>query len=380
MATTFETSTTSPTVDPKLGEEGQLEERSVAAIAVCCVFLTVLGLASVIGNVVVLGTLRYAWDSVGAKPGNFLAFMLAVADLLNTLINLPVVLVGVVHGEWHTVELNMAHFFFLILLSGASNIILCVIAINRYAVVAKPNTNEKVGRRRARNLSFFAWGYALAAAVISIVTWAIAKETNNSSESKEQIYQQIPPLVSQIIGYALVVLAPMSTMTVTYVRLFRRVKMRVRAVGAKKCTLPNTVSQMASQSVVQDGPSIFGAVKPHNMILARPTKQPRRHADLRTAITLLILLGIFVLCWTPITVLSLVVSFGSLRHDDSSPIYLTVAVALVFVIPACNPFVYSMRNAHFRAAAVDFLSAAWRRTIVPCRHKRGQVDQVAVET
>ncbi|XP_038064319.1 D(1A) dopamine receptor-like [Patiria miniata] len=372
----------SATVDPDITSPRQTDpDTSPIMIVVFCVILAVLGLASVLGNVVVLGTLRHAWATVGAKPGNFLAFMLAVADLLNTLINLPMVVAGVFYGKWHVVDLSMAHFFFLILLSGASNMLLCVIAINRYAVVSKPNTSEKVGRRRAQNLSIYAWSHALAAAVISIIIWGVLEKTESVylNNDNRDLHQQIPPFASQIVSYTLVVAAPMATMTVTYMRLFRRVKMRIRAVGAKRCNLPNTVSQMASQSVVQDGPSVFGAVKPHNMILARPTKQNRRHADLRTAVTLLILLSIFVLCWTPIMVLSLVVSFGSLRDNNSSPIYLTVAAAVVFIIPACNPLVYSMRNAQFRAAACDFLCATGRWMTTPCRRKGRQSEEPVVD-
>ncbi len=111
---------------------------------------------------------------------------------------------------------------------------------------------------------------------------------------------------------------------------------------------------------------------------------PTRHADLRTAITLLILLGIFVLCWTPIVVLSLLVSF---QDVNDAPNYLTAAAAIVFVIPACNPLVYSMRNAQFRAAARDFLVTTRERLPSPCCRRgkqeasdtaRGEANQEVV--
>lgn len=239
------------------------------AVVVWCVLLVILAVISIVGNVVVLGTLWHAWTNVGAKPGNFLAFMLAVADLLNTVINLPMVIIGVNYSQWHgSTPLRMTHFFFLILLSGTSNMMLCVISINRYAVVAKPNTSEKVGRLRARNLALYASCHALGAAVVSIITWGVLDSTGSG-----QSHLNVPPYPSQVMSYVLVVGVPMVVMTVTYVRLFKRVKMRLRAVGAKKCTVACTESHMNSQSVVQDGPSVFGAVKSHNMILARPNKQ-----------------------------------------------------------------------------------------------------------
>ena len=243
---------------------------------VWCVVLVVLALVSLVGNVVVLGTLWHAWTSVGTKPGNFLAFMLAVADLLNTVVNMPLVIVGVNNRQWHDAKpLQMTHFFSLILLSGASNMMLCVISINRYAVVAKPNTGEKVGRLRARNLALYAWCHSLGAAVVSTIIWAVLDGTNAKYLGSVQPHRNAPPYPCQLVSYSSVVLVPMVIMTVTYARLFKRVKMRLRAVGAKRSnTGASTVSQMDDgQSIVQDGPSVFGAVKPHNMILARPNKQ-----------------------------------------------------------------------------------------------------------
>ncbi|XP_071797260.1 D(1B) dopamine receptor-like [Asterias amurensis] len=362
MNTTMDTLIVTPTMDP---------HGTPPAVVVWCVLLVILAVTSVIGNVLVLGTLWHAWTNVGTKPGNFLAFMLAVADLLNTLINLPLVIVGVINSQWalhDNTPLRMAHFFFLILLSGTSNMMLCVISINRYAVVAKPNTSEKVGRTRARNLTLYAWCHALGTAVVSIAIWGVMDSTGVGSS-----HHFVPPFPSQVVSYALAVGAPMAVMTVTYVRLFKRVKMRLRAVGAKKCNVACTESHMASQSVVQDAPSVFGAVKAHNMILARPNKHPTRHADLRTAVTLLILLGIFVLCWTPIVVLSLLVTFQDVADAHN---YLTAAAVIVFVIPACNPLVYSMRNAQFRAAARDFLVTARERLPSQCcrRAKQGTSD------
>ena len=94
--------------DGAAGEVGALE-------VTWCVLLGGLAVASVLGNLLVLLTLHRAWSDVGAKPGNLLALALAAADLLNTLVNLPIAVAGVARGEWlGSAPVRKVHYFFLV--------------------------------------------------------------------------------------------------------------------------------------------------------------------------------------------------------------------------------------------------------------------------
>ena len=77
--------------------------------------------------------------------------------------------------------------------------------------------------------------------------------------------------------------------------------------------------------------------------------------DLRIAITLLILLGVFILCWTPAIIL--VITNLAESEKMFHPIALLVVTVAIFTVPACNPVVYSLRNTQFRSAANEFLES-----------------------
>ncbi len=77
--------------------------------------------------------------------------------------------------------------------------------------------------------------------------------------------------------------------------------------------------------------------------------------DLRIAVTLLILLGVFILCWTPAIILSITGAVG--YHVFFHPVTFVIVTTFIFIVPACNPVVYSLRNSQFRAAATEFLQS-----------------------
>ena len=72
----------------------------------------------------------------------------------------------------------------------------------------------------------------------------------------------------------------------------------------------------------------------------------------RTAITLLIVLGIFAVCWLPQMVVNFVRTFQGGAVSSAAQ---SIAVLLFLLNSACNPIVYSLRNASFRAEAKELV-------------------------
>ncbi|XP_072043338.1 5-hydroxytryptamine receptor 1B-like [Amphiura filiformis] len=188
-----------------------------------------------------------------------------------------------------------------------------------------------------------------------------------------------------MVALCLLVILPILIMTVTYLRLFRLVKMRCQpaAIGARSghCGATEMSNATGSQqtggahpngrvgpsgstapqsngdgkAIVPDAPSVFGATTAPNKILVRQQRLMQGPPDLRIAITLLILLGVFILCWTPAIILSIAGATG--RRELFHPITFVVVTICFMIVPACNPVVYSLRNSQFRAAANEFLES-----------------------
>ncbi|XP_073507567.1 sphingosine 1-phosphate receptor 4 [Phyllobates terribilis] len=101
------------------------------------------------------------------------------------------------------------------------------------------------------------------------------------------------------------------------------------------------------------------------------TSQSRRAIHLLQ--TVLIILGSFVICWTPLFVYLLVDS-SCTPPSCQSPVGLEWVLALAVLNSALNPLIYSLRSSEVRKAMVAFLCCACTRVgiNVPACHQQGR--------
>ena len=182
--------------------------------------LCLLTIIAILGNGVVIGTLLRTWNTAGSKPGNLLAFVLACCDLCHSTINTVFILIIAATPCVNPVAMKL-QFGLLVLLGGGSNMTLCVISLNRYFVVAKPNTNDKTSRQRLKKFLLLAWGLVFAVTFLCIVLFDVGRISNRHQD-------KVPTGASMLIALCLMVILPIIIMTITYLRLFRLVKMRCR--------------------------------------------------------------------------------------------------------------------------------------------------------
>ena len=90
-------------------------------------------------------------------------------------------------------------FSLLVLLGGGSNMTLCVISLNRYFVVAKPNTDEKTSRQRLKKFLLLAWGLGLVLTVtfLCIVLSDVGRSSNNHQD-------KVPTGASMLLALCLI--------------------------------------------------------------------------------------------------------------------------------------------------------------------------------
>ncbi|XP_066292986.1 5-hydroxytryptamine receptor 4-like [Branchiostoma lanceolatum] len=340
-------------------------------------FLVIVGAA--IGNIIVVGTLAQTWPNTIGKPGNLLVFWLAVADGLLALLVMPFSLVTTIGDSWilGDVFCQIEGFLFTFL-TTSSNMALGMISLNRYYKVSQPSASENIARARAKKLLVYGWVHAAAVAVTVVAGWG------NVSAGEDlvclPIWDTSARSVSNLVFVSIAAyILPSCIMGITYYRIFhivRRRSMKVipHASSMKEADRNGSVATNNGGAQAGNG-AVAGPSRPTNgtahftvqsngangvSVLPRAA-QPilhstyHRHAtENKTVVTLLIILGMFMVLWTPFIIVTFVRSFAP---ELVGPSVRASTILMVFVNSAANPVVYSLRNTSFRAAARDFVCA-----------------------
>lgn len=77
--------------------------------------------------------------------------------------------------------------------------------------------------------------------------------------------------------------------------------------------------------------------------------------------TITLILGAFVVCWTPWHVLSLIIGFCAPGVECVPSLLYDVSYWLCYLNSPLNPFCYAFANQHFKKTFVRILKFDWRR-------------------
>uniref|UniRef100_A0A3Q3BCQ6 Trace amine associated receptor 1 n=1 Tax=Kryptolebias marmoratus TaxID=37003 RepID=A0A3Q3BCQ6_KRYMA len=266
------------------------------------VFLTLLSVATVFGNLLVIISVFYFKQL--HTPTNFLILSLAVTDLLVGIIVFPLTI-----AFSFSLCMYQENLFckirdsFGIYLCTCSILHLCCISIDRYYAVCQPLTyKSKISRHVVVFMIFVSWG---ASALIGI-------GATPKSEDKCQETCFIDVLMANTIGPVLSFYLPLVIMLCIYLKIFLVAQRQARSIQARmKCGA--TVSKMERKA----------------------TK------------TLAIVLGVFIFCWTPFFVCFTVLPFTS--NSVRVPV-LDALICLALTNSTLNPFIYAFFYSWFRSA------------------------------
>ncbi|ESN90833.1 hypothetical protein HELRODRAFT_90738, partial [Helobdella robusta] len=79
--------------------------------------------------------------------------------------------------------------------------------------------------------------------------------------------------------------------------------------------------------------------------------------------TITVILGAFVICWTPWHILSLIIGFyGDHLPDYISGLMYSISYWLCYLNSPINPFCYAMANQQFKKTFIRILKFNWRRS------------------
>ncbi|XP_078691589.1 putative G-protein coupled receptor No9 [Branchiostoma floridae x Branchiostoma belcheri] len=342
-------------------------------------FLVIVGAA--LGNIIVVGTLAQTWPNTIGKPGNLLVFWLAVADGLLALLVMPFSLVTTIGDSWilGDVFCQIEGFLFTFL-TTSSNMALGMISLNRYYKVSQPSASENIARARAKKLLLYGWIHAAAVAVTVVSGWG------NVSSGEDLVClptwdTSARSLTNLVFVSIAAYILPSCIMGITYYRIFHIVRRRSKKVIPHASSLKESERNNPRGSVAtnnggaQGNGAVAGPSRPTNgtahftvqsngangvSVLPRAAQThmhssyQKQATENKTVVTLLIILGMFMVLWTPFIIVTFVRSFAP---ELVGPSTRAITVLMVFVNSAANPVVYSLRNTSFRAAARDFVCA-----------------------
>ncbi|XP_074000701.1 trace amine-associated receptor 5-like [Numenius arquata] len=285
------------------------------AIYLACALGT---LVTVVGNLLVIIVVSHF--KALHTPTNLLLLSLALADLLLGLTVLPFSTIRSVESCWYFGDdFCRLHTFLDTLLCLTSIFHLCFISIDRHCAICHPLLYPTKFTQRVACL-YIGVGWAVPMAYTSLFLYAKAIE-----EGLGRFLQEVPCVGScQLLFNKLwgwlnfpVFFFPCLIMIVLYVKIFTVAKRQARLIN-------NTNRSIGSQLHV-------GA-----------SKRERKAAK-----TLGVAVGVYLLCWLPFTIDTMV---DSLLDFITPPVLFDILIWFAYFNSACNPLIYVFSYRWFRKA------------------------------
>ncbi|XP_022053743.2 trace amine-associated receptor 1-like [Acanthochromis polyacanthus] len=267
-------------------------------------FLALLSVVTVSGNLLVIISIMYFRQL--HTPTNSLILSLAVADLLVGIVVFPLSMAfsfsSCLHHQGLLCKVRSS---FDISLSTCSILNLCCISVDRYYAVCQPLTyGAKISPRVVVNMILVIWGFS---ALIGI---GVTIPGTSNEKCEEKCFIEV--LMANTIGPILSFYLPVLIMLCIYLKIFLVAQKQARS-------LQSTTKSAAAVSKME----------------RKSTK------------TLAIVLGVFLLCWTPFF---LCITFLP-SNDDSVPVpVMEMLNWLTLINSMLNPFIYAFFYSWFRSA------------------------------
>ncbi|XP_028461683.1 trace amine-associated receptor 1-like [Perca flavescens] len=271
-------------------------------------FLGALSVVTICGNFLVIISIIYFKQL--HIPTNYLILSLAVADLLVGVLVFPFSMVFTVTSCWyHEGLFCKVRGSFDVTLSTASILNLCCISIDRYYAVCKPLAYEsKINDHIIRIMILVSWGIA------SLIGIGIIIAGFNQGKCEESCL--IDALISTTLACIFSFYIPVIIMLCIYLKIFLVAQEQARSIQ-------NTTCQSKKSG-------------------ATVSKNERKATK-----TLAIVLGVFLLCWTPYF---LCIIFQPLTYNVTPIAVIETLNWLTLLNSMLNPFIYAFFYSWFRSA------------------------------
>lgn len=295
----------------------------MAATVVLSMVYIILTLLATIGNTAIF-IAYYKWRVSFSSYKVTYVFLLSLtaADLFISVLVLPLAIISVVKGRWIFGDLMCTiNGFVFTWLVTVTILTVLIISFHRSIVVYCP-FKRIINMRRAKILSGFVWLVSLIVPLPPLlgISHYEYSETRAFCRVRFVSKKGDPGNIYSLTTVTLFVMLPLVIICVTNIALYR-VSLRML----------KTDTALTWESAVKDG-------SPRR--LSRTNK-----GELKAFATVTLVMGIFVLCWAPQIVLTMVGVFTG--QPTSDPLQ-TLQALCVITNTACNPFIYIYANKEAR--------------------------------
>ena len=267
-------------------------------------------------------------------PTNYFILSLALADFLFAAVCLPFRIAYILQKYLWTLGLGMCKFWVWLdlLFCSASIANLAAISVDRYLKIVSPLTYDaRMTSSRAVLILVALWGYSISLASLSLCPTSNAPGIVVENQ-RCFIDNKIFLTVVFVIGF----FAPFAIMILMYCFVFK-------------------VAVDQAQQLFRQTESLYGTHRHRSRRKSSRIFMGTPFFELKATKTLMILLSVFCICWSPFFVLSLV-SLHNPHAWDELPSWFTVFLKALFVhvLPNCNsafnPIIYTTYNHQFKNA------------------------------
>ncbi len=314
-------------------------------------FATILGFIIATGSTMNFMVLVVLFKNKSLRQHIASAFIanLALIDFLNLIFVMPFSVQSIIKDSWiHGDTLCQINGLFGTLFNLASILTLAVISLDRWSAVMKPLVyRARMTPVHAVYLTIYVWLQAFVFALAPAVKnwyefnarYYSCTFSSGSANADFLIYMTISSVCN--IGISLVIVL------FTYICVFRVARSHSRRIAFA------VVSMFASE---------------HRKL----RKETVRHREARTAIKISFVIGAFMICYLPYSVVRILELFGPGSSVFSiSPAVLVCIKWAVYLKSAVNPFVYSLLQKRFRRALVELFIPSERPSPTNFNNHRG---------
>ena len=289
-------------------------------------YLTALILVSTAFNSIVCAALYRGRLLAGsAYITNHFILSLSLSDLLNSVLKMPTSLLGLIDANWHP---NTGQCYVTaplgVLFGSASVFSLCAVAVNRYYVITRSfNCGQNPFHFvHARIIIVLIWLGSVALSVPPTF-WRKPEVICRSGAVSSENYTS--ELLYFIALWLFVIVLPGLIMFVVYYQTFKVVRDHVYRMSIHGQTALNKLAQ----------------------------NRFRKNKEIRLAVILAILGGLFILCWHPFFVFQTFLKFGKMDISRKSFYFF---LCLMYTNSALNPLFMITFNKNVRKACKKLLN------------------------
>ncbi|XP_062559624.1 dopamine receptor 1 [Armigeres subalbatus] len=330
------------------GDDDDVDALSPLSMSFLGVFLSIVIFLSVAGNILVCIAI-YTERSL-RRIGNLFLASLAIADLFVASLVMTFAGVNDLLGYWiFGAQFCDTWVAFDVMCSTASILNLCAISLDRYIHIKDPlRYGRWVTRRVAIGTIVVIW---LLAALVSFVPISLDLHRDKRDETDTSLvingvkYEtcalDLTPTYA-VVSSCISFYVPCIVMIGIYCRLYCYAQKHVKSIRA--VTRPGEISEKRYRSIRRPKPS---KNKLKLRQLAHHASSPYHVSDHKAAITVGVIMGVFLVCWVPFFCVNIIAAFCK---TCIGPQTFKVLSWLGYSNSAFNPIIYSIFNTEFREA------------------------------